>query len=93
MPQLRWTFLPAGDVFVVYNHEVPSLLDRWQLDSNQFLIKLQYAFRQGVGFDGSVLWFALGVGVWLQLSRIVRAAWAGFGPGPVCGPSATGCPD
>ena len=46
MPQLRWTFLPAGDVFVVYNHEVPSLLDRWQLDSNQFLIKLQYAFRQ-----------------------------------------------
>jgi hypothetical protein len=44
--QLRWTFLPVGDVFVVYNHNVRSLLDRWQLDSNQLLVKLQYAFRQ-----------------------------------------------
>lgn len=44
--QLRWTFLPVGDVFVVYNHNVRSLLDHWQLESNQFLVKLQYAFRQ-----------------------------------------------
>jgi hypothetical protein len=44
--QLRWTYLPAGDVFIVYNHNVRSLLDRWQLESNQFLVKLQYAFRQ-----------------------------------------------
>jgi hypothetical protein len=41
----RWTFTPAADLFVVYNHNVQSLLDRWQLDSNQLLVKLQYAFR------------------------------------------------
>jgi hypothetical protein len=44
--QLRWTFHPAGDVFVVYNHNVHTLLDRWQLESNRFLVKLQYAFRR-----------------------------------------------
>jgi hypothetical protein len=43
--RLRWTFTPAADLFVVYNHNVRSLLDRWQLDSNQLLIKLQYAWR------------------------------------------------
>jgi hypothetical protein len=43
--RLRWTFRPVGDVFVVYNHNVRSLVDRWQLESNQLLIKLQYAFR------------------------------------------------
>ena len=43
--RLRWTFTPAADVFVVYNHNMRSLLDRWQLDSNQLLIKLQYAWR------------------------------------------------
>jgi hypothetical protein len=43
--RLRWTFTPVGDLFVVYNHNVRSLLDRWQLDSNQLLIKLQYAWR------------------------------------------------
>jgi hypothetical protein len=43
--RLRWTFTPAADLFVVYNHNVRSLLERWQLDSNQLLIKLQYAFR------------------------------------------------
>ncbi len=43
--RLRWTFTPAADLFVVYNHNVRSLLDRWQRDSNQLLIKLQYAFR------------------------------------------------
>jgi hypothetical protein len=41
----RWTFTPAADLFVVYNHNVRSLLDRWRLDSNQLLVKLQYAFR------------------------------------------------
>ncbi len=41
----RWTFNPAADLFVVYNHNVRSLLDRWQLDSNQLLVKAQYAFR------------------------------------------------
>jgi hypothetical protein len=43
--RLRWTFRPVGDLFVVYNQNVRSLLDRWQLDSNQLLIKLQYARR------------------------------------------------
>jgi hypothetical protein len=43
--RLRWTFTPVADLFVVYNHNVRSLLDRWQLESNQLLIKLQYAFR------------------------------------------------
>jgi len=42
---LRWTFTSVGDLFVVYNHNIRSLLDRWQLDSNQLLVKLQYAFR------------------------------------------------
>jgi hypothetical protein len=43
--RLRWTFSPAGDLFVVYNQNVQSLPDRWQLESNQLLIKLQYALR------------------------------------------------
>jgi hypothetical protein len=43
--RLRWTFRPVGDLFVVYNHNVRDILDRWQLDSNQLLVKLQYAFR------------------------------------------------
>ena len=43
--RLRWTFLPVADLFVVYNHNVRSLLNRWQLDSNQLLVKLQYAWR------------------------------------------------
>jgi hypothetical protein len=43
--RLRWTFRPVGDLFVVYNHNVRDVFDRWQLDSNQLLIKLQYAFR------------------------------------------------
>ncbi|MFN8058588.1 MAG: DUF5916 domain-containing protein [Vicinamibacterales bacterium] len=43
--RLRWTFTPAADLFVVYNHNVRSLVDRWQLESNQLLVKLQYAFR------------------------------------------------
>jgi hypothetical protein len=42
---VRWTFRPVADLFVVYNHNVRSILDRWRLDSNQLLIKLQYAFR------------------------------------------------
>lgn len=43
--RLRWTFNPVGDLFVVYNHNVRELLQRWQLDSNQLLVKLQYALR------------------------------------------------
>ena len=43
--RLRWTFLPVAELFLVYNHNVHSLLDRWQLDSNQLLVKLQYTWR------------------------------------------------
>lgn len=43
--RLRWTFRPVADLFVAYNHNVRSILDRWRLDSNQLLIKLQYALR------------------------------------------------
>jgi hypothetical protein len=43
--RLRWTVRSAGDLFVIYNHNVRDLADRWQLDSNQLLVKFQYAFR------------------------------------------------
>jgi hypothetical protein len=43
--RLRWTFRPVADLFIVYNHNVQSLLDRWRLNSNQLLVKLQYAWR------------------------------------------------
>ena len=40
--RLRWTFNPAGDMFVIYNHNIRDITDRWNFDSNQLLIKLQY---------------------------------------------------
>ena len=33
------------DNIKIYNHNVRQLADRWQLDSNQLLVKLQYALR------------------------------------------------
>lgn len=44
--RLRWTFRPEADLFVVYNHNIRSLVDRWRLDSNQLVMKVQYAFRR-----------------------------------------------
>jgi hypothetical protein len=49
--RVRWTFSPMGDLFVVYNHNVRESLDAlsarsgYRFDSNQLLVKLQYAFR------------------------------------------------
>ena len=43
--RLRWTFSPVGDLFVVYNHNMRDLQQRWQLDSNQLLVKFQYALQ------------------------------------------------
>jgi len=45
--RLRWTFRPVGDLFVIYNHNVRDLGAPvgWAKDSNQLLVKLQYAFR------------------------------------------------
>jgi hypothetical protein len=44
--RLRWTFDPLGDLFLVYNHNLVDLGDRWARDSNQFLVKVQYAIRR-----------------------------------------------
>jgi hypothetical protein len=43
--RLRWTFHPFGDLFVIYNHNLNDITDRWRFDSNQLLIKLQYSWR------------------------------------------------
>ncbi len=48
--RMRWTFSPVGDLFVVYNHNIRTLdpLTRnhsLSFDSNELLVKLQYAFR------------------------------------------------
>ena len=43
--KLRWTFRAVGDLFVIYNHNVRQFGERWQIDSNQLLVKLQYALR------------------------------------------------
>lgn len=43
--RLRWTFHPRGDLFVVYNHNLRELADRWRRDTNALLLKLQYTFR------------------------------------------------
>ena len=49
--RLRWTFSPVGDLFVVYNHNVRELLTTTgdvrgrAFDSNQLIVKMQYAFR------------------------------------------------
>ncbi len=42
---LRWTFAPVADLWVVYNHNMRDLENRWVRDSNQLLVKVQYAFR------------------------------------------------
>jgi hypothetical protein len=40
--RLRWTFDPAGELFVVYNHNLQDLENRLRLESNQLLMKVQY---------------------------------------------------
>jgi hypothetical protein len=44
--RLRWTFSPLGDLFLVYNHNIRDIGERWLKDSNQFLAKVQYAIRR-----------------------------------------------
>jgi hypothetical protein len=48
--RVRWTFRPAGDLFVVYNHNLRTLdpLTRYRqlrFTSNQLLVKVQYALQ------------------------------------------------
>jgi hypothetical protein len=44
--RLRWTFHPRGDVFLIYNHNLRELIDRWRRDSNELLVKVQYIWRR-----------------------------------------------
>jgi len=44
--RLRWTFHPRGNLFVIYNHNLREITDRWQRDANELLVKLQYTFRR-----------------------------------------------
>jgi hypothetical protein len=45
--RLRWTFTPAADLFVIYNHNVRDVENvGWRLESNRFLVKMQYALRR-----------------------------------------------
>jgi len=43
--RLRGTLRSVGDVFIIYNHNVRDIQQRWQLDSNELLVKFQYAFQ------------------------------------------------
>lgn len=47
--RLRWTFLPGGDLFVVYNHNLVRRVrragNRWVFTGNEIPVKVQYAFR------------------------------------------------
>lgn len=44
--RLRWTFDPLGEMFVVFNHNLArDINNRFAFDSNQLLVKLQYAWR------------------------------------------------
>jgi hypothetical protein len=44
--RMRWTFNPLGELFVVFNHNMlRNINDRFAFDSNQLLVKAQYAYR------------------------------------------------
>lgn len=43
--RLRWTFDPYGDLFVVYNHNLSDATGTFRLDSNQLIVKAQYALQ------------------------------------------------
>jgi hypothetical protein len=44
--RLRWTFDPRGGLFLIYNHNLREVQDRWRRDANELLVKLQYTFRR-----------------------------------------------
>jgi hypothetical protein len=43
--RIRWIFHPLGDLFIVYNHNIRDIENRWIKESNQFILKMQYTFR------------------------------------------------
>ncbi len=41
--RMRWTITPLTDLYIVYNHNINKITrNRWQFDSNQFIVKLSY---------------------------------------------------
>lgn len=47
--RLRWTFHPQGDLFVIYNHNIKDFTESptgWAKESNELLVKAQYAWRR-----------------------------------------------
>ena len=44
--RMRWTIRPTIDLFVIYNHNLVEIDHRWIRQSNEFLVKIQYAFRK-----------------------------------------------
>lgn len=43
--RLAWTFNPYGKVFVVYNHSLENMMNRFEFQQNELLIKIEYTFR------------------------------------------------
>lgn len=43
--RLHWIFHPQGDLFLVYNYNTINQMDRWELESEQILLKARYNFR------------------------------------------------
>ena len=43
--RLRWSFSPQGDLFLVYNHAMERIRNRWRFVSNQTPLKIQYTWR------------------------------------------------
>lgn len=44
--RMRWTIRPTIDLFVIYNHNLVDIENRWIRQSNEFLVKIQYSFRR-----------------------------------------------
>ena len=44
--RMRWTIRPTIDLFVIYNHNLVEHDNRWVRQSNELLLKIQYAFRR-----------------------------------------------
>lgn len=44
--RVRYTFHARGDLFVIYNHNLRELDNRWRAESRELLVKLQYTFRR-----------------------------------------------
>lgn len=43
--RIHWIFHPQGDLFLVFNHNTFDGLERWELVSQQVLLKARYNFR------------------------------------------------